>query len=169
MASEIEYAPDEWSQIKELPFKVIFAAVVADVRGAVGAAGKESIIGARMLVQAATSTYADNSLVMGVLSAVADDQTEDDDISLRDHLAREAAITEAYARSENVSAIFARHGDGDESIQFRQWIYDSAKAVCNATESGGFLGLGAKRISDDELEFLSKLSFALGLPPDDDL
>lgn len=169
MSSEIDFAPEQWSQIKELPFKVIFAAVVSDVRGAKGAAGKESIIGARMLVQTATTTYSGNSLVMGVLHDVADDETPDDDISLRDTDAREMAITEAFARSENVVAILADHGVDDESREFRQWVYDSAKAVCNATESGGILGLGAKRISDSEAEFLGKLAVALDLPPDDDL
>ena len=169
MPSESEYTPEDWALLKELPFKVILAAAVADVRGPIGAASKEMVVGARRLVREATANYADNPLVMQVLADAADDPADEDEIHLDDELARQAVIVEALSLSERAALLLGDREDGSESTQYRQWILNAARAAAAATKSGGFLGFGADRISGPEEEFLTQLENALGLSaPDED-
>lgn len=167
MPSESDFAPEEWTLLKELPFKVILAAAVADVRGPIGAASKEMVVGARRLVREATASYADNRLIMGVLEEAAGDPADEEEISLDDELARQAAIVEALALSERAALLLGDRGANSESTQYRQWIHNAASAAASATKSGGFLGFGADRISDPEQEFLTQLENALGLSAPD--
>jgi len=163
MPSESEYTPEEWALIKELPFKVILAAAVADVRGPIGAASKEMVVGARRLVREATAKYPDNQLIMRVLADVADDPADEAEIKLDDELARQAAIVEALSLSERAALLLGDRDAGSEWIQYRQWIHNAARAAAAATKSGGFLGFGAESISAPEEEFLTQLENALGL------
>ena len=163
MPSESDFAPEDWALLKELPFKVILAAAVADVRGPIGAASKEMVVGARRLVREATANYVDNQLIMGVLADAADDPADEDEIELDDELARQAVIVEALALSERAALLLGDREDGSESTQYRQWIHNAARAAAAATKSGGFLGFGADSISEPEEEFLAQLENALGL------
>jgi hypothetical protein len=168
MPSEIEFAPEDWVLLNELPFKVILAAAVVDVNGPVGAASKEMVYGARKLVREARASYAGNRIIAEVLTAAADDESESDEISLDDELARQAAIVEALALSERAALLLGDHDDADESTQYRQWVFNAARAAAAATKSGGFLGIGADDISDPEEEFLTQLENALGLSAHDE-
>jgi hypothetical protein len=165
MSSETNFAPAEWTLLKELPFKVIFAAVVSDVSGRVGAASKEVALGAHELVKLATSEYTGNDLIMSVLSAVADDPATEEDISLRDEEACQAAIVEAIALSSQAVAILNDHSDADVAAQYVHWIFLAADAVIRATRSGGFLGMGTSEVSDAERHFLEQLRIALNIEP----
>ena len=163
MPSETVFAPEEWALLKELPFKAILAAVVVDVRGPIGAASKEMVLGARRLVREATQNYASNALVMGVLQDVADDAADEDEIALNDELARQAAIVDALEMSSRASLLLADRAESEEAAQYRQWVFDAARAATVATKSGGFLGIGSDRVSDGEEAFLGQLQVALGL------
>src|SRR5215212_9649212 len=107
MSSRADFETADWVLLKELPFKVILAAVVADVRGPVGAARREMTLGAHELVKSAPTTYAGNGLIMGVLGEVADDPAAEEEISLDDDEARHAAVVEAIALSEQANALLA--------------------------------------------------------------
>ena len=167
MPSEVDFAPEEWALLTELPFKAVLAAICADVRGPVGGAGKETVLAARRLVREATSTYPDNALIMGVLQTVAGDDADEADIKLKDDQARLAAITEATALGARANALLANHDGGAETAQYKQWVFDGARAAVNATKSGGFLGFGASRVSDDEAAFLQELATALDVPAEE--
>ncbi len=163
MPSETSFSTSEWSLLKELPFKVILAAVAADVKGPIGAAGKEMVIGARSLVSSATSHYAENSLIMGILAEVAEDPANESEIALDDDQARQSVIVEALAFCQNASVLLTGHADAAEADQYKQWVYDAAAAVAEATKSGGILGFGAVTVSDKEEAFLIQLRLALGI------
>jgi len=163
MPSETSFSTSERSLLKELPFKVILAAVAADVKGPVGAAGKEMVIGARSLVSSATAQYAENSLIMGILAEVAEDPASESEIALDDDQARQSVIVEALAYCQNASVLLTGHPNDVEVAQYRQWVYEAAAAVTEATKSGGILGFGAVTVSDKEEAFLIQLRLALGI------
>ena len=48
-----------------------------------------------------------------------------------------------------------------ESLAYRQWVLAVAQAVAEASSSGGFFGLGAKRVSRAETRVLDRLAEAL--------
>lgn len=165
MSSTTDFTAAEWNLLKELPFKVILAAVVADVRGPAGAARDEIAQGAHELVSSATSEYSDNGLIMSVLSDVANDPATEEEISLDDEEARRAAVVEAIALSEQAQSLLSNQEEQDEATAYREWIYAAAAAATKATKSGGIMRFRMGKVSPNEKHFLDYLSEALGLPP----
>jgi hypothetical protein len=51
----------------------------------------------------------------------------------------------------------------EESAQIRQWMYDLGVTVAEAAREGGFLGIGAVRVSDAEKKALAELAELLGV------
>lgn len=164
MSSQSDYAPDDWVLLRELPFKVILAAIVSDVSGPTGAASLETVYASRRLVGDARA-YPDNALIAGLLADMANEPTgEGDEFALDDSAAKHQAVADAISECGRANEVLGAHASPDEADQYRRWLYDAAKAATTATKSGGFLGFGAKRISEREAGFLGQLATALGLP-----
>ena len=51
----------------------------------------------------------------------------------------------------------------DERMAFRSWLVDIAQATAEASKEGGFLGIGAVRVSEEERFALATLRRELGL------
>jgi hypothetical protein len=51
----------------------------------------------------------------------------------------------------------------DESVAFKEWLVGLAEATAEAGKEGGFLGVGAVRVSDKERDALVRLRSELGL------
>src|SRR5690242_13825200 len=120
MPFESALTPEERNLLKELPFKVILAAVVADVRGPIGAARKESLEAARKLVSWAMSDYPENALIRGVLEDVAgDDPADEEKIKLKDDEARHEAIVEALRIGSEGAALLALIDDQEQVAQYK--------------------------------------------------
>lgn len=161
MPSVLDLTPDDRALLKELPFKAIFAAIVADVRGPVGSAAKETVDAARTLVSEATTTYADNALIQQVLQDVAAEPTEHDDIALKDEQARMEATVEALRYASRGAGVLDGLDDRDQALQYKQWVLDAATAAVEATRSGGILR--GDQISEAEEDYIRQLRVALGL------
>ena len=63
---------------------------------------------------------------------------------------------------EGVDAV-AAHGSAEEAAAFKGWLVIVAEAVAEAGKEGGFLGIGATHVSDEEKAALAELSAALGV------
>ena len=50
-----------------------------------------------------------------------------------------------------------------EIEEYKRWLWLAAEHVAKVAKSGGFLGIGAKLIDDDEAAFLETLRETLGL------
>jgi hypothetical protein len=164
MSSADLFAPEERLLLKELPFKVILAAVVADVRGPAGTARKESTSAAHALVSEALATYAENEIIQGVLQDVANDPADEEEIALKDDAARHAAIVEALRIGSEGAALLARIDDQEQAAQYKTWVVDAAMAAVEATRSSI---LNFTRVSDDEDDFLYQLRVALVIIAED--
>ena len=51
----------------------------------------------------------------------------------------------------------------DESTAFKGWVLGIAQATAEATREGGFLGIGAVRVSEKEEDALTTLRREMGL------
>jgi hypothetical protein len=51
----------------------------------------------------------------------------------------------------------------DETRAFKDWLVEIAQATADATKEGGFLGIGAVRVSDKEQMALATLRHELGV------
>src|SRR3954447_6852973 len=119
MSSATDFAPEDWALLRELPFKVILSAIVADVRGPIGAESKETLVGARRLVSDATTSYANNELITSVLSDIQNNASDAFEVELRDEEARQAALVEGIALSERAADLLGQHANNIEAEEYK--------------------------------------------------
>ena len=164
MTSRDVYSPEEWRLLRELPFDVILAAVVADVDGPIGAVARETVAAARRLVAEGVdlSSYA---LISNLLADYAVEPVGEynPEVKAGDDEARGEAIAVALARSEDAATLLESRGIPDEAVAYKRWVYDAAEAAVSATKTGGVLGVGGQRVSDAERHFLDRLADALSI------
>jgi len=72
---------------------------------------------------------------------------------------------EVLDRCREATQILLGNADPQESAYFRQGVlWACRQAALAAKEGGGFLGIGAQQITEQELEALRQIGFAFGLP-----
>jgi hypothetical protein len=76
----------------------------------------------------------------------------------------EEAKNAALENLKKVSAILAAKAPSAEADDFKRWIVGIAKDVSEASNEGGFLGLGGTRVSDAEKQALQAIAKALDVP-----
>ena len=60
-----------------------------------------------------------------------------------------------------VQALVAARATPEETAAFGQWLLATAQAAADAAKDGGFMGFGAKQVSDGEQAMLDRLREAL--------
>ena len=56
-----------------------------------------------------------------------------------------------------VVGILAAHATPEETAAFATWLIATAQAAADAAKDGGFMGFGAKQVSDGEQAMLDRL------------
>jgi hypothetical protein len=64
---------------------------------------------------------------------------------------------------EDAVSLLAQKATDEESEQIRNWMYELAVKTAEASKEGGFLGIGAVRVSDAEKKALADLAQILGV------
>ena len=62
-----------------------------------------------------------------------------------------------------VNEILDAKATPEEAAAFRQWILQAAQASADAAKEGGFMGIGATRVSEGEKAMIAKLGEVLGV------
>lgn len=164
---EAKIGQEAWAAVSKAP---LIAA------GYVSEAGKTSILGDPLgsakemeaLVRAfdPTAIPSGSVLVDGVVTAVQEwlsqsggERPWDLGVDAHDRRRVEAAVS-----AKLKSAVQALAGlPADELSRYKQLIVDAATKVAEAGKEGGILGIGGKRVSDDEAHALWVVETALGL------
>ncbi|GAA5193006.1 hypothetical protein GCM10023322_53840 [Rugosimonospora acidiphila] len=151
----LPFPSDEWDLLVRLPGRVAVAATSAEPdtsrRTLVeGAAGAEAIAAAR---------GSDSRLVRGVAETI-DEGADNDPPAAEEFSDREAAIAGVLDACRLAAASLAAHAEPADSGAYRAWIESIAESVCQASRSGGVLGLGGVTISPAERRFLDDLAAA---------
>ena len=60
-----------------------------------------------------------------------------------------------------VQALVAAKATAEETAAFGQWLVVTAQAAADAAKDGGFMGFGAKQVSDGEQAMLDKVRAAV--------
>jgi hypothetical protein len=84
------------------------------------------------------------------------------ELGLKGATAREQIVEELH----RVNEILAAKATPDEAASFRGWMVQAAEDAAAAAKEGGFLGIGATRISEGETAMLARLREILGVEPD---
>jgi len=61
-----------------------------------------------------------------------------------------------------VNSILDAKATQEEAAAFRRWLLEVAQASADAAKEGGFMGIGAVRVSEGEQTMLDRLRSALG-------
>lgn len=166
------YSEEEWRLIAAIPQFVSYTVAGAGFSGVVGTA-KEALASVQAMM-AGLEDYPENGLI-GSIAPDPNDMEAAKKTSLANKAYLEQLKTEHKVEtSEEMSDIILKEiyhvlAIVDErelektAVEFRHWIYQIGHKVASAAKEGGFLGIGGKRISEDEAKFLVSLRVVLAL------
>jgi hypothetical protein len=164
MTSRSDFTPEEWALLVALPREAAIAAAVADADDPLDAT--KAIVAAFKELVAGAASYPKNALIADVLLELRtgkegpEDQSETIEV---DAERRERQLAEAIDRGRQASELLRAKAAPAEAEEYRRWILAIGHEAVRAATSGGFLGLGAERVTETEAEFMGQLRAALGV------
>ena len=161
MTARADYTEDEWETLSRSPLVAGFAISLADPGGPIELT-KETMAA----VKALATPPSDEELLIAV--------SQDAQAHARDHanLRKELDLKGATARQQitdeltKVNGILTAKATPEEAAAFRRWLVDAAQKAAEAAKEGGFLGIGAVRVSEGELNEMADIRRIMGLPAD---
>lgn len=166
MVSSEDFSPVEWSIITELPVRVIAAAIAADPVTGLGTIIEE-VTGLTQLSHGAMQRP-DSTLVQAVYATFKErGEGEAQTLELSQNWV-DQLIPETMSLARQVSLLLDERVSALEADAFRNWLLETAEAVCVSAKSGTLLlGLGGTRVTEAETAFLTELESAFGTPAGD--
>ncbi len=161
MTTKTDYTADEWQKIIAAPYYTAMLVVIADFNVTFF---RE--IGA--MVQAVTATVAGTKNEL--LKQIAKDfgQKENQELIRPELEGLKSEQDPAILQQKMVEYVVATcdlvtEKDPDDGAAYRKWLLYLADATANGSKEGGFLGIGAVRVSDQEQYALDELANVLGV------
>ena len=159
MTTKNDFSEEEWTRIVRAPFVAGLAIALADPGGPIEAA-KESVA----MIKSATHPSTREQLVAeAALDVQAAVQEESNPLEGYRPTSPGTAPAgdQVLVELKEVRAIVAARATPDETAAFGQWLVDSAQAAADAAKEGGFLGFGAKQVSEGEQHMLDQVRAAV--------
>lgn len=165
MSTKDTYTEEEWSEITGAPVLAGFYISMSDP-GVTSLIGETSAMMKAMTsgeVPAGAKDLVDS--IMAGMKEMADsgerlEMPEMTDEMKANPAAAKAALLDQIKAAGN--AISAKGAPG-EADAFKQWLVSIANATAEAAREGGFMGIGGKRVSDEEKAAMAEISAALGI------
>jgi hypothetical protein len=154
MTRRADFNAEEWATIVDGPLYAGIRMIAADRGGTL----RESLALNRVYQEARVHGGASEFLDDLVKSAPSIDPEH-----LRQSQGNIGEVATQHLR--DAMAILDAKATPQETDSYKRFVMTVAQAVAGAHKEGGFLGLGAKHISDAENQALDELSTALGPPP----
>lgn len=164
MSSKTDYTADEWALLSELPLKVAVGAAIVEMDNEGLGGGEREMLAAVKEIAAAEARFPANRLIQAVLLEIKAEPGEDGgarEIEIPGGAGWTALIDDLLDRGRRAAALLAQKSTPAEAADFKRWLLAIAGQAATATESGGFLGFGAERVSGQEQAFLRELAEAL--------
>lgn len=155
------YTREEWLAVLAAPYSVTMLVIIADMNfgfvkemNAMGQAVLESAAATKNdFLKAVTAEFTSKETQKELESELDKLKTEKDP-ELMKHQMLESVVSAA----DMVSTKSAEDGEA-----YRQWLMYLAEATAEGSKEGGFLGIGAVRVSDKEKAAMEELAQALGV------
>ncbi|MCO6451860.1 MAG: hypothetical protein J5I90_13835 [Caldilineales bacterium] len=160
MTTKSDFTPEEWESLLEAPMTVTIyiSAASPSVFGSV----KEAYSTAKAI--AAEAKKPDTTeLLRHMLAEFANKETAK---QAQPHFSSKDPATMKAESQANLNAVVQLLHDKatpEEVTEITGWLYEVAENTANASKEGGFLGIGAVRVSDAERQALSELAGILGV------
>ena len=160
MTSKADFAAGEWERLLEAP-------VIAGMYISMSSPSLMGSIGESMsiakTITASQQQAAGNELLTAML---ADYQNRETAQLAKPHFDTKDAVQlkqEMTSRLQIAVDLLAQKATPEEAQGIRQWLYQVAVNAATATKEGGFLSIGAVRVSDAEKAALVELAGVFGV------
>lgn len=153
MTTKTDFTDDEWTRVVRAPFVAGLAISLADPGGPIEAA-KESMA----TIRSATNPPSREQLLAEVaLELQALTQQRHNPLKGYKPTQGSAPGEQVVEELRGVQGIVAAHATPEETAAFATWLIATAQAAADAAKDGGFMGFGAKQVSDGEQAMLDRL------------
>jgi hypothetical protein len=162
MATRADFTDDEWAQLERAPILAGVAISLSDPGGPIEAL-KESSAAFKAAMRAAEDGDF-GPLVRSLandLSAKAKQRQNPLGGFSPD---RKQPLEQILDELRSVHSLVTGKGSPEDVADFQEWIKTAAQQAALAAKEGGFLGIGAKRVSEREQEMLATLGEIFGVP-----
>ena len=157
MTTKSDFSEDEWTRIVRAPFVAGIAITLADPGGPIEAA-KETMA----TLKSATNPPSREQLLAEVaLEIQALTQERTNPLKSYKPTKGEAPGKQVLEELGSVQAIVAARATPEETAAFGQWLLATAQAAADAAKDGGFMGFGAKQVSEGEQAMLDQVRDAV--------
>ena len=158
VTTKTDFSEDEWSRIVRAPLVAGMAISLADPGGPIEAT-KETVA----TLKSATNPLSREQLLAEVaLEIQAMTQQKRSPLSGYRPAADGAPAGEQVLEEVRaVQALVAAKAEPDEAAAFGRWLVSAAQAAADAAKEGGFLGIGAQRVSAREQAMLDRVRGAV--------
>jgi hypothetical protein len=162
MTTKEAFTAEEWTQLETAPIYAGMGIIAADP--AITSMFKETAALAKAVIQNPVPAGAEE-LVGGIVAdfqkkADNKEKMEEPELESKDP---EAIMQQIYDYVAGAAAIVDDKATAAEANGYKQWLLSVAQSVAEAGKEGGFLGIGAVRVSDQEKTVLANYSKTLGL------
>ena len=159
MTARADYTDEEWEALGRSPLVAGFAISLADPGGPIELT-KETMAAIKTLA----TPPSDEELLIAVSQYAQAHAKEHANLRKELDLKASTARDQLTAELTKVNGILEAKATPEEAAAFRQWLVQAAQQAADAAKEGGFLGIGATRVSEAELAELDDIRRILGLP-----
>ena len=160
MTTKADYTEDEWAGLVRAPI----------LAGAYVAVSDMSFFGmlGEMTALYKTMTEGDvpeaaSGLIEAVVAAIEDSKDAKEKLKLPETKQSATQAAQLVHQLGLDLEVLDRKSTPEETRAFKDWLIQIAQATAEATKEGGFLGIGAVRVSDKEKMALATLRHELGI------
>jgi hypothetical protein len=159
MTAKADFTPEEWDALRRAPLVAGMAVTFADPGGPIEIT-KETLAAQRAVAAPPGDLDLLVALSQDAMAHAKEMRHLKDDLGLKGATVREQIAAELG----RVEGIVSSKATPEEAAAFREWLMQAAQASADAAKEGGFMGIGAVRVSEGEQAMLAKLREILGLP-----
>jgi hypothetical protein len=161
MGIKADYTPEEWAEVVAGPYFASLYIVIADPNFAYF---KELAAMTGAVMDSASKSANDfiKAVAVDLSSKETQEGIREKFEELKGHKDPEALNAAIVGRVTNAADIVAGKSAEDDEA-YREWLLYLAKVTAEASKEGGFLGVGAVRVSEKEEKGLDELADALGV------
>jgi hypothetical protein len=155
MTTKADFTEEEWARLGRAPLVAGLAISLADPGGPIEAL-KESVASLKTILEAAEGG-GHGELVDEVAKDVAARARERQNPLAGFHPKGATASQEILDELRDVNALVTEKATPEEAADFREYLLTAAQRAADAAKEGGFMGFGAKQVSEGEERMLARL------------
>jgi hypothetical protein len=160
MTTKADYTEDEWAGLVRAPI-LAGAYVAASDMSFFGMIGEMGALHKTMTEGEVPE--AASSLIEGIVADIEGSKDAKDKLKLPETKSSATQAAQLVHQLGLDLEVLDRKSTPEETRAFKGWLLDIAQATAEATREGGFLGIGAVRVSDKEEMALATLRHELGI------